>query len=1130
MDWTLFRGVTATVMAEEDGVVITRQATTLPSASSRLERVLPALMLQLEDMEIGVAQANASWLIPYPQFVQLDANGIDAFENLCKWSPLTLELDSTRWLGSPDFRYIYRFHRGSTPVSCERKGCFLTTSGEIVRLDSDTFALIDAIDKFNNSSGEDRTDTALIRFHGIKGLATSIGAKLDQYLGAERVLLPSRLGVDIVPEEGGRISFVPKVEGVPQEGLTRAFFAENDIESVYAVDDEAGGRIRVIFDAEQQEVLRRIQRIRHLGGRSKSEVMRDPSTVFDGVSGSVDFAFGPRVVGVGDFPFTARPYLDSRTGIFEGLGQEGRQAPEYGLECRYADGTSERIRFSSQQEVVNFRNEVSDSRSRGIGTVELNGKTILATTELEKSLEQLLEVQRGKPSRPHEPKNAGQYVLIYTNETALEYEGESTEVDSHFKPELPAAFRATAKPHQLIGYQWLRSNYVKSRSGCLLADDMGVGKTLQVLLFLAALIEAGELSENKSEAELPPWNPILIIAPVILIENATWQADMKSFFEEDGAVFEPLLVLHGATLTRFRDDVIQGRETSVGQPVLRLDELRKYKVVLTNYETVVNYQHSFAKIRWSAVVTDEAQEYKTPSTKVSHAMKALNSRFRIASTGTPVETRLFDIWNLFDFLQPGPLLGSATDFRRDYESDVDKGQGVPKLKERLKLGLPDAFLLRRNKEDVLVDLPPKTEHYLKSVLSKQQVDWHIDLLNRRSGNAPESHPFSILHHLMRLSQHPALVPRFEPTTAEEAIRSSPKLQSVLECLKQIKSKSEKALIFTRSIDMQQLLALTLGHVFGFQVHIVNGATGRDGRQGISKSRRGIVDSFRNSPGFNILILSPDVAGIGLTIVEANHVIHYGRWWNPAKESQATDRVYRIGQTRPVHVYYPVATHPEQAFPTFDEKLDELLRVRKQLAADFLAPMPSEDDLQQELLNSLGVTDTEVPPQQMLTVDDLSGLTWDRFESLIGLIEGKWGRKVWLSPKSGDGGIDVISQLGSEVRLIQCKHTQWTHAINNEVLYQLMASCDSFRSNIQVAGYTFKPVLITNSSVSRQTKEFGFGRDIEVIAIDSFSSYIGRIKCTRAEVERTEQQRYVTLPRLKIDLIDHLKRTTKPKVQ
>jgi hypothetical protein len=346
---------------------------------------------------------------------------------------------------------------------------------------------------------------------------------------------------------------------------------------------------------------------------------------------------------------------------------------------------------------------------------------------------------------------------------------------------------------------------------------------------------------------------------------------------------------------------------------------------------------------------------------------------------------------------------------------------------------------------------------------------------------------------------------------------------VIECLKDIQSRSEKALIFTRSIDMQQLLALTLEHVFGFQVHIVNGATGKDTRQGIGKSRKAIVDAFRSSPGFNILILSPDVAGIGLTIVEANHVIHYGRWWNPAKESQATDRVYRIGQTRPVHVYYPVSTHPQRAFATFDEKLDGLLRLRKQLAANFLAPMPSEEDLQKELLNSLGVKDGNVPSNQILSVDDLGGLTWDRFESLVALVEAKYGRSVWLSPKCGDGGIDVISRLGSEVRLIQCKHSQWAHSVDTEVLYELLASCDVFRASLSAAGFTFKPVLITNSSVPRSAKEFGFKRDIDVIAIDTFKSYLGNMKCTRAEVESMERQRYPTLPRLKDDLITHLRK-------
>src|SRR5437899_9677087 len=207
MDWNLFEGATLNVRAEAEGVIITRREHSRLSSQSRLERVLPALLFQLEDMEIGTALPDSSWRIPYPQFVQLENNGIGAFENLCQWSPLTLELESTRWLGSPDFRYIYRFHKGSSPVSFERRGCFLSVQVDVFRLDSDTFNLIEAIDAFNDSSAENKTGKALLRFHDIKGLAGSIGAKLDKYLGAERVLVPSKLGVDIVPEEGGRISF-----------------------------------------------------------------------------------------------------------------------------------------------------------------------------------------------------------------------------------------------------------------------------------------------------------------------------------------------------------------------------------------------------------------------------------------------------------------------------------------------------------------------------------------------------------------------------------------------------------------------------------------------------------------------------------------------------------------------------------------------------------------------------------------------------------------------------------------------------------------------------------------------------------------------------------------------------------
>ena len=742
MGWTLLNSGSVIVTAEAEGVIITHGQGSRSSTVSRFERILPALLLQLEDMEIGSKQSETSWCIPYTEFAELESREIDAFENLCKWSPFTLELESTRWLGAADFRYRYRFFQGRSPIPIERRGCFVSAHNDLFRLDADSFNLLEAIDGFNVAPSADRASSALLQFSRIKGLATSVGAKLDKYLSAERVLLPSKLGVDIVAEEGGRISFVPKVEGVPQDALTSAFFAADDIESVYAVDDPAGGRIRVIFDDTQQEVLRRIQRVRHLGGQSKAKVMRDPSAVFDGLSGATEFAFGPRVTGVGDFPFAVRPYVDARTGIFDGLPPVAPRTPEYGLECRYTDGTCERVRFSSRQELLQFRNHVADARSRGVGTVEMNARTISVDSALESSLDELLRDDGSRPMQPEEPKRSGQYVLILTNETQVDYqEADGSNETNHFL-NVPTAFDAEAKPHQTIGFQWLRKNYDRNRSGCLLADDMGLGKTLQVLLFLASLIESGDLSDKQDgNGNLPPWNPILVVAPVILIENATWESDMRSFFRAEGAVFEPLLVLHGPTIKHLRNPDVQGRETALGHAALRLEALRKYKVVLTNYETVVNYQHSFARMRWSAVVTDEAQEYKTPSTKVSHALKALTARFRIACTGTPVETQLFDIWNLFDFLQPGILLGSASEFRSNYESS-EQTNNLPRLRERLKLGMSDAHLLRRNKEDVL-DLPPKHEHYLESDLSQAQLNWHIDLLNRRSGSTPEES--SVLH-------------------------------------------------------------------------------------------------------------------------------------------------------------------------------------------------------------------------------------------------------------------------------------------------------------------------------------------------------------------------------------------------
>jgi SNF2 family DNA or RNA helicase len=597
-----------------------------------------------------------------------------------------------------------------------------------------------------------------------------------------------------------------------------------------------------------------------------------------------------------------------------------------------------------------------------MGELPFRGKSILVDASFIRSINELVDHVTPISATPKKSVAQRRFLLIYTNEDEVNYAERDDGKGRETRLILPRALKdqTLLKTHQRAGLAWLQHNFLLKRRGCLLADDMGLGKTLQVLAFLAWLIEEGQLSPDGGDSQVAPWDPILIVAPVILLENETWLNDMRTFFAGEGAIFQPWLTLHGSNLRSMRRSDAVGQEIILGQPMLDLERLRQNRVILTNYETVTNYQHSFARMKdhWTVVVTDEAQEYKTPNTKISHALKSLAPRFRIACTGTPVETRLLDLWNIFDFLQPGPLLGSATEFGRTYDpanegkASESTAGALVQLKNRLRYGQTDAFIIRREKTS-LAALPTKHEHQLMCNLSPEQRQWHLGLIGRAHTGGEGNHPLRILQDLMRLYQHPTLFPRYEPVADDEEIKRCPKLAVVLECLDGIRAKGEKALIFTRSLDMQQLLARVFSAVFGFNVDIINGATRRHGSTQIStQTRRAIISRFRERAGFDVLVLSPDVAGIGLTLVEANHVIHYGRWWNPARESQATDRVYRIGQERDVHIYYPMAVDPEKVFETFDEKLHKLICRRRDMAAEFLAPTLTEDDLGQELLQDM----------------------------------------------------------------------------------------------------------------------------------------------------------------------------------
>ena len=336
---------------------------------------------------------------------------------------------------------------------------------------------------------------------------------------------------------------------------------------------------------------------------------------------------------------------------------------------------------------------------------------------------------------------------------------------------------------------------------------------------------------------------------------------------------------------------------------------------------------------------------------------ALKADFQIACTGTPVENRLLDLWNIFDSVQPG-LLSSAKEFIERFESRAtaaaENGR-LQELKRRLLFQQSNSFLLRRTKADV-ANLPGKHIVKIECPMSAQEIEHHRNVMKNCRADFREKKSLVILQRFAQLSQHPALLTSGgEDAPVSELVESSSKLKMLIDKLHDIRGRREKAIIFARHQAMQRILAKVLEAEFHLPVRIINGETKTKAslyKKG-AMTRTGILDEFRTKPGFNVVVLSPFVAGIGLTITEANHVFHYGRWWNPAVEGQATDRAYRIGQTKEVFVYVPIFRDPSRQIPvTFDERLDALMERKSRLAEDFLTPLPSEEAMAGELFESL----------------------------------------------------------------------------------------------------------------------------------------------------------------------------------
>ncbi len=822
-------------------------------------------------------------------------------------------------LGFDDFRFVARFYLGNRATQVRTVGVVAWRNQNIYRLRASQACALQLIEAFNDERNLDRSKKnsldALFRLKTLANVDSNI--EFDSFLNSENVLKPNSVSLK-TQDDGTRAIVYPTIPGVSEEEFKKHFLSISDVQSVYELAPTSGiGRQRVLISDEIKEVLKTVKR-RGFGisGAAREKFYQNPRSLFpegeDQQQDLIDLAgFGPRVKGLG-FPSFARPIIPlTKENWFDSEKSNGEnRRPKISIDCEYLDGETKSVEFPTTEDAEKFLSSAREQLAQGNQSIEWENEIVpLSDAFVETMADQIISIK--EPKSPQREKLEKKRLLIHTNEETIDYSEAQNEANAPFEFSLPRSFKSENPllEHQVTGVGWLSGLLHRDISkGALLADDMGLGKTLQLLTFLAWCIEY-ELKEDLGKNS-GPYNPILVVAPKILLD--VWDREIDTYF--DGGIFSPRVKLHGDILKSYRRAGSNGREVEPGVETLNIERLRENRLIITNFETVKNYQYTFAKVPWSVLVVDEAQEIKEPSTAITYALKVLNPMFRIASTGTPVETSLTNLWSIMDFAQPGNNLGSLKSFTKEYgEFAYDDPLMGAKLRGTLGFNTNTGLVLRRSKKEVLKDLPKKTivEHTVS--LDGELESKYVSVLKSvRESNNGKAAALKGLQQLAQLVEHPFLSDgEAFRSDHSEYLKSSTKLRKLVEILGDI-PKSEKALVFTRNRRMQDMLKAVLDKEFGLNVGILNGATASKHRY-VEKTREGVIDRFSNNPGFDVLILSPEVAGVGLTITAANHVVHYGRWWNPAKENQATDRVYRIKQKRPVCVHHIVLRHPQGSF-------------------------------------------------------------------------------------------------------------------------------------------------------------------------------------------------------------------------
>ncbi|MEG2246666.1 MAG: DEAD/DEAH box helicase [Romboutsia sp.] len=1014
-----------------------------------------------------------------------------------------INIENDNYLASNDVKYRFSFE--------DSKGKYTLKSGSALKLDLENkykvmprnmFNLVESLKEYNSNEAY-RKDEAyqfeMVKL--IKDYSKEIDIILNDTLRKEEPpVVIDKIKIDF-EDNGETLEVFPKLSEVKEtnDKLIHNINQYDNSKGIYSSKDRNGKKTRYVI--KHKDTLETILEKKSLKGKDRLDVLSGKSSLFE--DENIDISdFGPRVTGIGylSYKSSSSPvntndlnWLDNNldSPFIQGTNVNGdyenitlKPEDKLKLQMKYAtlennnedvaevefisdDGNEIKVimtkediaeeikNISSRLKYPNDINKIGDLEKiiklsdeydendyipyKGMYIIKNNDDI---KSQLNNRLDEIRENQKVDESSKKKT------LLIAENIEDEDYK-EIDEVKT--KKHIVEDTNLLKKGINLFEYQReclgrLQSLYLDSNiNGFLLCDDMGLGKTLQLLSFLGWLKEKNEIK------------PSLVVAPTSLLNNwdSEGNGEIQKFFKE------------GA----FNTTKVKGRITPD-----RLKELEEHDIVFITYESLRSNSMMLGKINWKVMICDEAQKIKTPKTMVTIAAKAQNANFKIICSATPIENSLEDLWTLTDYSKPG-LLGSLKEFKNKYTNN-SKNESYDDLKElndKLYSKIEE-FYIRREK-DILPKSLPKKRIKLYKV---KPTSTEVEVLEQIKDT--EEHTLSAIQKMLAVCSHVDTLHMRDTSMidVEQSIEKSSKLKVLKEILTNIKTKDEKVIIFTRLRSVQQILYKCIKKWFNVDVFVVNGEiTNLD-------KRTNIINDFRKVSGFSVIILSPEVAGFGITLTEANHVIHYSRLWNPAKEDQATDRAYRIGQDKDVTVHYPIISFEESNTYTYDnvndyveenmtrkeelylspeEKLNILLSRKKNMLLNFFLAAGNGDISAKDFLGIDSDND-----KKSITIDhiDKNILNSREMEGLISVLYSNLGYDTYINNTISKG---VICKKDKEILYVRYIDTNKDlDTVKEELIYSLK------KYKEYISGYEQKAVIVCNYDNIEDKSDIIISRD------------------------------------------------------